>query len=323
MGGISSFITDPQSMIVLLAALGSFIAILGLGSQFIKSDDLSKRMKTVTDRRAELSAEQMVRLKGNRDKQAKQQKRVDFMRATLEKFNLQNMIASKELRIKLAQAGKRGQNSAVTFGFMRLAVPVVIAGLVGVFVWTSAKVTLDPFMKFVFMGGAAAIGYILPGIVLTNLVQKRQQMIRQAFPDALDLLTICVEAGLSVEASFTKVAEEMAPTAPEIAEEFGLTTAELAFLGDRKQAFMNLAERTGLDATKSLATALTQSERYGTPVSTSLRVLSQDNRDQRMSFAEKKAGALPAQLTVPMILFFLPVLFVVILGPAVIQVMRM
>jgi tight adherence protein C len=143
------------------------------------------------------------------------------------------------------------------------------------------------------------------------------------FPDMLDLLVICVEAGLSIEAAFTRVTEEIADSSPVLAEEIGLTSAELTFLGDRSKAYANLSARTGLPAAKSLATALIQSERYGTPVSVALKVLAQENRDDRMAKAEKKAGALPAQLTVPMIVFFLPVLFLVIIGPAIIQMMKM
>jgi tight adherence protein C len=158
--------------------------------------------------------------------------------------------------------------------------------------------------------------------MLTNTITKRQQALSRSFPDALDLMVICVEAGVSIEAAFQRVTEEMVESTPVIAEEIALTSAELAFLGDRRQAYENLAERTGLPAIKSLCTALLQSERYGTPVSVALRVLAQENREARMAAAEKKAAALPAKLTVPMIIFFLPVLFMVIIGPAAIQVSR-
>ena len=166
----------------------------------------------------------------------------------------------------------------------------------------------------------AALGYLLPTIFLTNAVQKRQKILTRALPDALDLMVICVESGMSIEAAFTKVSEEMAETAPLMAEEMGLTAAELAYLGDRRNAYENLAERTGLATFRSLTTTLLQSEKYGTPIATGLRVIAQENRDARLNAAEKKAAALPAQLTVPMIIFFLPVLFIVIAGPAGIQV---
>ena len=157
---------------------------------------------------------------------------------------------------------------------------------------------------------------------LENLVQKRQQSIKQSFPDALDMLLICVQSGMSIEAAFGKVSKEVASQSLELAEEFSLTTAELSYLQDRRIAFENLGKRTGLAGIKAVATALIQAERYGTPVGQALRVMAKENRDMRMSEAEKKAAALPPKLTVPMIVFFLPVLFVVILGPAVIQVMQ-
>ncbi|MFN3078137.1 MAG: type II secretion system F family protein, partial [Alphaproteobacteria bacterium] len=210
------------------------------------------------------------------------------------------------------------KQAAVTFGFARLAAPIVLLILAGAYFGLS-KSTMAPPMKVLMTLGAAGLGYYLPNMILTNAVQARQTELQKAFPDALDLLSICVEAGLSVEAAFSRVADEIGDRSPQIAEEFGLTTAELAFLSDRRQAFDGLAERTGLPTVKSLATALVQAEKYGTPVTVALRVLSQENRDARMAAAEKKAGALPAQLTVPMIVFFLPVLFVVILGPAAIQ----
>jgi tight adherence protein C len=168
---------------------------------------------------------------------------------------------------------------------------------------------------------ATGLGNYLPQILLRNQITKRQQKLQRSYPDALDLIVICVESGMSIEAAFTKVTEQMIEGAPEIAEEFGLTTAELAFLSDRRQALENLAERTGLPAFKSLSTTLQQSEKYGTPVAVGLRVLSKESREARMAAAEKKAAALPPKLTVPMILFFLPVLFLIIAGPAVIQVM--
>ena len=168
--------------------------------------------------------------------------------------------------------------------------------------------------------GAMTVGAYLPKIMLANAIQKRQFAVARAFPDALDLMVICVDAGLSVESSLGRVVEELGMTAPELAEEFALTSAELAFLGDRRHAWENLAERTGLPQVKSLSTTLLQSEKYGTPVSQALKVLGQENRETRMSNAEKKAAALPAKLTVPMIVFFLPVLFMVIAGPAAIQV---
>ena len=158
---------------------------------------------------------------------------------------------------------------------------------------------------------------------LRNAISKRQLSIRRAFPDSLDLLLICIESGMSIEAAFRKVSIEIVTQSVALSEEFTLTTAELSYLQDRKVAYENLAKRTGLEGVKSVCLALQQSERYGTPLGQSLRVMAQENRDMRMNEAEKKAAALPPKLTVPMILFFLPVLFVVILGPTGIKVAAM
>ena len=171
--------------------------------------------------------------------------------------------------------------------------------------------------------GAAYAGFFAPNIYIANKIQKRQQDIRLAFPDALDLLLICVESGMSIEAAFRKVSEEVGAQSVPLAEELTLTTAELSYLQDRRQAYENLGKRTGLPGVKAVVTALVQAERYGTPLGTALRVMAQENRDMRMAEAEKKAAALPPKLTVPMIVFNLPVLFVVILGPAAIQVMKL
>jgi tight adherence protein C len=168
--------------------------------------------------------------------------------------------------------------------------------------------------------GAGYIGFYLPNLFINNLVQRRQTSIKNAFPDALDMLLICVQSGMSIEAAFQKVSTEVGPASLELAEELSLTTAELSYLQDRRQAFENLGKRTGIPGIKAVATALIQAERYGTPVGTALRVMAKENREMRMAEAEKKAAALPPKLTVPMIVFFLPVLFVVILGPAIIQV---
>jgi tight adherence protein C len=170
--------------------------------------------------------------------------------------------------------------------------------------------------------GAGLIGFYLPSILLTNAITRRQQDIQRKFPDALDLMVICVEAGLSLEAALGRVVEELGADAPALCEELGLTTAELAFLSDRRQALENLAERAGTQPIRSLVTALIQSERYGTPLGAALRVVSQESRDSRMAKAEEKAASLPAKLTVPMVSFFLPVLFMVLIGPTIIQVIR-
>ena len=313
-------IVTLENIVVVLAALGSFVTILGIGISLVSRDQLASRMKAVAARREELSRQQKAKFQQSMRLQPKAH--VGAMRSFLEKIKLENLIGSKETRNRMAQAGWRSPSAPVTFAFMRVATPVIL--FIAVLLLTSGVKKLEfsfPTLVLVLIM-TAAIGFYLPSLIVSNAIQKRQHLLTRFFPDALDLLVICVEAGLSVEAAFGRVADEIAESCPPLAEELGLTTAELAFLGDRRQAFENLSDRTGLGSTKSLATSLIQAEKYGTPVALALRVLSQENRDARMATAEKKAGALPAQLTVPMILFFLPVLFIVIIGPAVIQAMQ-
>jgi len=220
-------------------------------------------------------------------------------------------------------AGLRGQAPLVAYMFFRLVMPIIVMIVAFFYVFWVAKLAYPPLVKAGMAIGAGYLGFYLPNMFIENLVQRRQQAIGQAFPDALDMLLICVQAGMSVEAAFGKVAKEVASQSLELAEEFSLTTAELSYLQDRRQAFENLGKRTGVVTIKAVATALIQAERYGTPVSQALRVMAKESRDMRMSEAEKKAAALPPKLTVPMIVFFLPVLFIVILGPAALQVLKM
>jgi len=308
------------TMIIMLSALGAFVSVLAVGLQLLQRDQLNERLKMVAERRRELSARQREALQG-KGSRFQLQRHIGLMKSVLGRLRLQNMLEDKEFRAKLAQAGWRRPSAAVAFTFARAALPLVMLGLT--FLYLSANPIFSAWPATLRLGASLAgglFGSMLPNILLTNTIGKRQFAMGRAFPDALDLMVICVEAGLSVEGAFQKVVEEMAESAPVLAEEIALTSAELAFLSDRRTAYTNLSERTGLPAIKSLCTALVQSERYGTPVSVALRVLSHENREARMSAAEKKAAALPAKLTVPMILFFLPVLFMVIIGPAVIRV---
>ena len=308
-------------MIIGLASIAAFISVLAAGLPFMERDNFASRLKALSERRQELSAKQRAALQG-RSARFQPTRHVNLMKQILERLNLQNLIESKELKAKLAQAGWRRRTAPVIFVFSRTALPIVMLVLAMVYLSAPGFATWKLTSKLIVAVLAAAFGFYLPDILVTNTITKRQKMLARAFADGLDLMVICVEAGLSIEAAFVRVTEEMSATAPVLAEEIALTSAELAFLGDRKQAYENLAERTGLPAIKSLCTALLQTEKYGTPVSLALRVLSQETREARMAATEKKAAALPAKLTVPMIIFFLPVLFMVIIGPAVIRVSR-
>jgi len=308
---------DMTTIITLIAAVAAFASVLAVGVSLMQRDQLASRLKAVAARRQELSARQRAGLKTARRGTPKRS--VGLMRAVLARLNLQDLLEAKPLKMKMAQAGWRHQTAAITYTFSRVAAPVVLLALT--LLYASSAMPNGSFAtKALVVVCGLAFGVYLPQILLTNAVQKRQQILARAFPDTLDLLVICVEAGLSVESALMRVTEEIAEGFPEMAEEVGLTAAELAFLAERRVAWENFAERTGLPQVKSLATALVQSDKYGTPVSQALRVLATENREQRMAVAEKKAGSLSAKLTVPMIIFFLPVLFLVIAAPAAIQV---
>jgi tight adherence protein C len=219
------------------------------------------------------------------------------------------------------QAGYRGHAPYVAFLFFRMVAPLAMLAISLFYVFLVLEFDQPAIVKVGMCLVATYGGMQLPYLFLKNRISRRQLSIRRSFPDALDLLLICVESGMSIEAAFRKVSQEIGTQSVPLAEELTLTTAELSYLPDRRQAYENLAKRTDMESVKSVCVALQQSERYGTPMGHTLRVLAQENRDMRMSEAEKRAAALPPKLTVPMILFFLPVLFIVILGPAAIKVM--
>jgi len=246
---------------------------------------------------------------------------VGFMKSTLANLKLEKILESPGMKEKLARAGYRGQAPFVAFMFFRFIMPPVV--FIGALIYVFGLAGLQwPFtFKILAAVGAAAFGFYLPDIFVTNRAQKRRGSIMRAFPDSLDLLLICVESGMSIESAFNRVSQEVGTQSVELAEELGLTTAELSYLPDRRLAFKNLADRCGHSGVKAVAAALIQSEKYGTPVGQALRVTAAENREMRMSEAERKAAALPAKLTVPMIVFFLPCLFVVILGPAALTIM--
>jgi tight adherence protein C len=241
------------------------------------------------------------------------------MQQIVNRLNLRKMFDTEELRDRLKRAGLRGQAPLVAFMFFRVAAPATFFFGAAFYLFVLGGLSYPPLIKLMMALAAAFLGSYAPSIFIENLIQKRQQSIKIAFPDALDMLLICVQSGMSVEAAFGKVSKEVASQSLELAEELSLTTAELSYLQDRRQAFDNLGKRTGLTGVKAVTTALIQAERYGTPVGQALRVMAKENRDIRQSEAEKKAASLPPKLTVPMIIFFLPVLFVVILGPAAIS----
>jgi len=243
------------------------------------------------------------------------------MQTVVERFNLSNLLGEETMRSLLVQAGYRGEGPYVVFLFFRMVAPLAMLAITAFYVFVLLKLDYPWTVNVGICITATYLGIYLPNLFVRNRISRRQLSINRAFPDALDLMLICVESGMSLETTFQRVSQEIGTQSIELAEELTLATAELSYLSDRRQTFENLAKRVPLDGVKSLCLALQQSEKFGTPVAQTLRVIAQENRDQRMTAAEKKAAALPPQLTVPMILFFLPVLFVVILGPAIIKVM--
>jgi tight adherence protein C len=312
---------DTRLLTMLFAGIAAVATVMTLAMPLLATDSLAKRMQSVALERERIRQRERERLaKG--EKISLRQSPKQYMQNVVDRFNLSKWLGQEQARLKLVQAGYRGQAPYVTFLFFRLVTPAVMLVAALFYLFVVLNINQPPLVKVAAALFAAYFGMHIPYLFLKNKIQNRQKQIRRAFPDALDLLLICVESGMSIEASFRKVAEEIGSQSIALAEELTLTTAELSYLQERRQAYENLAKRTDLEGVKSVCVALQQAERYGTPMAQTLRVMAQENRDMRMSEAEKKAAALPPKLTVPMILFFLPVLFIVILGPAAIRVME-
>jgi tight adherence protein C len=313
---------SPRTAAMVFAAVAAIATVLTLAMPLLATDSLDKRMKTVAIEREKMRQRERERL-ARGEKISLRPTAKHYMQTIVDQFNLKKWVGQEEARALLVQAGYRGQAPYVTFLFFRLVMPTImlLGSLFYVFVFFEFDQPAS--VKVGMCLAATYLGMYLPILFVKNKISRRHVSIKRAFPDALDLLLICVESGMSIEAGFRKVAGEIGSQSIALAEELTLTTAELSYLQDRRSAYENLGKRTNLEGVKSVCMALQQAERYGTPMAQTLRVMAQENRDMRMSEAEKKAAGLPPKLTVPMILFFLPVLFVVILGPAAIRVMQM
>ena len=302
-------------------ALATAVVILIVGHSLVKSvarDPMARRVRALNDRREQLKAGVAASKTRRRAKMEKKTRiSVDRMKAILGSMKMLQDSQLKTAALNLSRAGIRTKDAAITVIFFRLVAPIMIGGTaaIGVYLlhWFPDA---SAFKQYMIVAGSLLTSYKAPDIVVKNLITKRQQAIRKALPDALDLLVICAEAGLSVDAAFNRVARELTKAYPELGDEFALTAIELGFLTDRRQAFENLAQRVNLDSIRGVVTTMIQTEKYGTPLAAALRVLSAEFRHERMMRAEEKAARLPAIMTVPLILFILPVLFVVILGPA-------
>jgi tight adherence protein C len=307
---------DPTNFLTVGVGVLTFATVATLAAPLAKRDTLGVRLKAVANRREELKRRSREAIKG------KGLRRTDdtLYKRVVEKLQLSRLLEDPKVADKLAEAGYRGPGPVSTFYFFRFVMPFVTAALFALYLFKvnslGWSVNIRAAVSFLGFG----LGFYAPNIYLTNQAQKRRQAIAAVFPDALDLLLICVEAGMSIEAAMQKVATEIGSGSVELAEELSLLVAELSYLPERRLAYEGMSKRVNYPGVRSVMTAMIQSERYGTPLGNALRVMAKENRDLRMAAAEKKAAALPAQLTVPMILFFLPVLFIVILGPAAIHV---
>jgi tight adherence protein C len=313
---------QPEALFAIFISLAAFATVLTVAAPYFESDNLGARIKAVSVERDKLRAQQKAMLASNaNDVRLREKPKQGLVNQLVNVFNLRRMFETDGTRDLLKQAGYRNDNHVVTYLAIRLITPLIMGVLV--FVYTSVFMS-DKFsinVRIAMTMGGFVLGFYLPNVMLKNQIKRRQDSIRRSWSDALDLLLICVESGMAIEPAMQRVAKEIGNSSVPLAEELTLTVAELSYLQDRRKAFENLGKRTGMPTVRSVVTSLIQAERYGTPLGTALRVLAQENRDARMSEAERKAAALPPKLTVPMILFFLPVIFVVVLAPSAIMVM--
>ena len=313
-------LTTNEGRVALLVGGAVFVTVLSIVLPMFGKNDLEKRMKSVALEREQLRSRERQRLLEEKQKNRKGVRRETnaTARSIVEKLNLRAALADEKTEQLLLQAGYRGQQPLFTFLVLRFALPFAFMIPAGLYVFTLGS-EMEAVQKIGIIAGVGFFGFYAPLFVVKNKFKSRQLSITLAWPDALDLSLICVESGMSIENAFRKVASEIGASSMPLAEEMMLTVAELSYLQDRRSAYENLVKRTGLDPIKNVVLALVQAEKYGTPLSDALRVLSKENRDERMAKAEKKAAALPPKLTVPMMLFFMPVLFAIILTPAILR----
>ncbi|OYW95171.1 MAG: type II secretion system protein [Caulobacterales bacterium 32-67-6] len=318
---LSAF-TNPANILTVFVAIATFATLVTLAAPLMRTNNLEARLKSVSTRREELrrkSREALAASKGGSLRQTDE----GLYKRVVERLQLSRLLEDPKVVDKLAQAGFRGPRPVSTFYFFRFVLPFAFAASVAFYLFVINDFGLSGMNRLAAIVVGLTLGYYAPNIYISNIAQKRRESIVGAFPDALDLLLICVESGMSIEAAIQKVSQEIGGSSIELAEEMTLLTAELSYLPERRQADEGLSRRTNHPGIKSVTTAMIQAERYGTPLGAALRVMAKENRDLRLAAAEKTAAQLPAKLTVPMIVFFLPVLFLVILGPAVLRVMDM
>ena len=308
---------DVLFVATLLAGVAALAVMIAVYAATTVRDPMVKRVKALNDRREQLKAGITASTSKRRAKLVQQNDTADRIRGLLSSLKVLQESQIKTVQVKLAQAGIRQKEWAVAVIFGRLVLPIVFGSLMVYLVYgTDMFADWSPMKAYGLVAVSFILSYKAPDIFLKNQITKRSNAIRKGLPDALDLLVICAEAGLTVDAAFNRVSRELGKAYPELGEEFSLTAIELGFLTDRRSAFENLANRVALEAVRGVVTTMIQTEKYGTPLASALRVLSAEFRNERMMRAEEKAARLPAIMTVPLILFILPVLFIVILGPA-------
>lgn len=306
----------PDVAVIAMAGLAALFSVLALWYAILQRDPMSARLKMLSERRATLKAG----LASSHRRDGRHKRSIGLMRRVVSRARVAGPDGTTKVQEKLVQAGFRSRDAVVIFMFFKLAMPLIL-GVAAVFVLFVLKLyQLDPMVNAAITVGVVAIGYMTPSVFLRNAIDKRKHALRKSLPDALDLMVICAEAGLSMDAAFSRVAREMALGGPEMADEFGLVSIELSFLPERRKALENLNARTDMQEVRGVVNTLIQTEKYGTPLASSLRVLATEFRNERLMRAEEKAARLPATLTVPMVIFILPSLFVVLIGPAAIRV---
>ncbi len=312
---------EPRTLAAILVAVAVFATILTLAQPLLASDQLGKRMKNVASERERIRAREREKL--NASVNAKKSLRVEpkaYMKRVVDRFNLVQWLGTDKAKAQMAMAGYRGAGAETGFLFFRLVTPLLFTVVGAFYIFVVLHLNYSTSIKIGAVFACAYAGIKAPELYIRNKISKRQSSVGRAFPDAMDLLLICVESGMSIEQAFRKVGQEIGLQSIPLAEELTLTTAELSYLPERRTAYEHFAQRVGIDSVKQIVTVLIQAERYGTPLGQALRVLGAESREMRLLKAEQKAAALPPKLTVPMIVFFLPVLFAVILTPAIIQI---
>ncbi|HEY5072811.1 MAG TPA: type II secretion system F family protein [Caulobacteraceae bacterium] len=317
---LAQTLTDPNNLFTAFVALVSFAAFVTLAMPVFARNNLDARLKAVANRREELRRRSREALSTKAASGSLRQTDESFYKRVVERLQLGRLLEDDSVADKLAQAGFRGPRPVSSYYFFRFVSPFLLGSAVAFYLFVFNDFGLPTMARLTACFAAFVIGFYAPSLYISHIAQKRRASIVASFPDCLDLLLICVESGMSVETALQKVSQEIGGASMELAEELSLLTAELSYLPERRVAYEGLSKRTNHPGIKAVTMAMIQAERYGTPLGTALRVMAKENRDLRLAAAEKKASALPAQLTVPMILFFLPVLFVVILGPTIIRV---